>query len=101
MQASAAPAQQPTDAHSPPATQRVLDYIRAHGGREPDAILSDTLGHRPHLRYGNRAFILCPEPDESVTVVRDDLEDAGYTVLIVSANTELDTQLERVSFWRV
>ena len=100
VQTSAASTQQITHTHIPPATQRVLEYIRAHGGREPDALLSDTLGHQPHLRYDNRAFILCPEPGESITTMRDDLEDAGYTVLVVSANEELDTQLGRVSFWR-
>jgi hypothetical protein len=83
-----------------PAGRRVLDFIRAHGGREPDAILPELFGHRPHLRYGDAAFILCPEPGESITAMRDDLEDAGKVVLVVRPEAGVDEQLERVSFWK-
>jgi hypothetical protein len=83
-----------------PAGQRVLDYIRAHGGREPDALLPDVLGHRPHLRYGARAFILCPEPGESVAEMRDDLEDNGYTIIVIRADRNLGEQLAPFSFWK-
>jgi hypothetical protein len=84
-----------------PAGQRVLDYIRTHGGREPDAILPEVLGHHPHLRYGAAAFILCPGPGESVAVMRDDLEDAGKIVLVVAAGDDLGNLLEHVRFWKV
>jgi hypothetical protein len=83
-----------------PAGQRVLEYIRSHGGREPEAILPDILGHRPHLRYGAAAFILCPEPGESVAAMRDDLEDAGKIVLVVRPDAEVGPQLERAGFWK-
>jgi len=83
-----------------PAGQRVLEYIRAHGGREPDAILPEILGHQPHLRYGDRAFILCPEPGESVAAMRDDLEDAGKIVLLVRPDAEIGPQLDRAEFWK-
>ncbi|HJZ48673.1 MAG TPA: DEAD/DEAH box helicase [Roseiflexaceae bacterium] len=83
-----------------PAGQRVLAYIRSHGGREPDAVLPDILGHRPHLRYGERAFVLCPEPGELVAAMRDDLEDAGNTVLLVRPEVEIGPQLERAGFWK-
>jgi len=82
------------------AAQRVLGYIRTHGGREPDAILPDILGHRPHLRYGAAAFILCPEAGESVAAMRDDLEDAGKIVLVVRPDAEIGPQLERAAFWK-
>jgi ATP-dependent helicase YprA (DUF1998 family) len=83
-----------------PTGRRVLDYIRAHGGREPDAVLPEILGHKPHLRYGNAAFILCPEPDESVAAMRDDLEDAGLIVLVVRSDMEIAPQLDRAGFWK-
>jgi hypothetical protein len=78
----------------------VLGYIRTHGGREPDAVLPEILGHKPHLRYGNAAFILCPETDESVAAMRDDLEDAGKIVLVVRPDMEVGPQLERAEFWK-
>jgi hypothetical protein len=84
-----------------PAGQRVLDYVRTHGGREPEAILPDILGHRPHLRYGDHAFILCPEPGESVAAMRGDLEDAGKIVLVVAASDDLGDRLEHVRFWKL
>lgn len=83
-----------------PAGQRVLEYIRAHGGREPDEIQPEMLGHQPHLRYGTTAFILCPEPGESIAAMRDDLEDAGKIVLVVRPDLEVGPQLERAGFWK-
>jgi ATP-dependent helicase YprA (DUF1998 family) len=94
---AALPAQ---DATLPPAVQRVLAYIRANGGREPDAILPEVAGHRPHLRYGDRAFVLCPEPGEAIVVMREDLEDSGNIVLLVDPDADIGPQLERVRFWK-
>lgn len=84
----------------PPAVQRVLAYIRANGGREPDAVLPDVMGYRPHLRYGEKIIILCPEAGESVAALRDTLEDTGCTVLIVRPDMDIGPQLERAEFWK-
>lgn len=82
-----------------PATQRVHTFITTHGGRLPDATGVASLGHVPHLRYGS-IVILCPEPGESVAAVRDDLEDAGYAVVVIQPNDDPGLQLERATFWK-
>jgi hypothetical protein len=101
IQASTAPAQLPSIEHIPPATRRVLEYIRAQGGRDPDAVMPEKHGHRPHLFYAPAFFVLCPEPDEDVGAMREDLEDAGGNVLVISTDGDIGQQLEKVRFWRL
>jgi hypothetical protein len=106
--ASAVVEQAPSEASSATANEillseaaaRVLAVIRSLGGREPDAILPDVQGHRPHLQYGPRQFILCPEPGEAIGAMRDDLDDAGYTLLVVRPDGDIPAQLMRVQFWK-
>jgi hypothetical protein len=62
--------------------------------------MPEVAGHRPHLRYSDRAFILCPEPDELVETIRDDLEDAGCIVLVVRSDGDIGPQLERFNLWK-
>jgi hypothetical protein len=83
-----------------PASQRVLEYILAHRGRAPDAILPDVLGYRPHLFYAPSFYMLCPEPGEDAGAMRDDLEDAGNNVLLIRSDQDIETQLSRAYFWR-
>ena len=58
------------------------------------------MGYRPHLRYGEKIIILCPEAGESVAALRDTLEDTGCTVLIVRPDMDIGPQLERAEFWK-
>lgn len=90
------------DAHTalPPATTRVLAAIRAMGGRDPDAILPEVLGHRPHLAYHPTYVILCPEPGEPVAEMRADLEDAGCLVIVINGEDDVAAALEPYAFWR-
>ena len=83
-----------------PAAQRALAYIRANGGREPDALMPEKHGHRPHLFYAPSFYLLCPEPGEEITAMRDDIEDAGGTVVVLSAHDDIGAQLANKSFWR-
>ncbi len=85
----------------PPATARVLAAIRALGGREPDAILPEMLGHRPHLAYHPTYFILCPEAGEPVAEMRADLEDAGCAVIVIGPADDVAAALEPYAFWRL
>lgn len=84
----------------PPATARVLDYIRANGGREPVGVFAELKGHRPHLTFQKPYVVLCPEAGEDVRVMRDDLEGANCMVIVVKADREVGPQLERYTFWR-
>ena len=90
----------PLRAHIPPATQRVLEYIHAHGGRDPDAVLPEKHGHRPHVFYAPSFYVLCPEPNEDIAAMRDDLEDAGGNVLLIMTEQEIETQLQKARFWQ-
>ena len=84
----------------PPAVDRVIAAIRALGGRDPEGILPEVIGHRPHLAYHPTYFILCPEPGESVAEMRADLEDAGCLVIVVDPDRDVGPQLEPYRFWR-
>ena len=84
----------------PPATARVIAAIRALGGRDPEGMLPEVIGHRPHLAYHPTFFILCPEPGESVAAMRADLEDAGCAVVVIDPEREVGPQLEPYQFWR-
>jgi hypothetical protein len=84
----------------PPATARVLVYLRANGGREPVGVFAELKGHRPHLTFQKPYVVLCPEAGEDVRVMRDDLEEGGCTVIVVKADREVGPQLERWTFWR-
>jgi hypothetical protein len=84
----------------PPATARVLEFIRVHGGRLPDAVLPEVAGHRPHLAYLPLTFVLCPEPSEQVAAMRDELEDAGCTVVVVRPDADVGAQLSTYRFWK-
>jgi hypothetical protein len=79
----------------------VLAYIQASGGTLPDTVLGTVAGHPTHLAYA-AAFVcvLCPEPGESIAEVKADLEDQGYTVVVIQPDQEVASQLERYQFWR-
>jgi hypothetical protein len=81
------------------AAARVLAVIRSLGGREPDAIKPEILGHRPDFQYGPHQFIVCPEPGESIGAMRDDPEEL-YTVLVVRPDGDIPAQLMRAQFWK-
>jgi hypothetical protein len=100
MQSSTAATPPPMLADIPPATRRVLDYIHAHGGRAPDAVMPEKHGQRPHLFYAPSFYMLCPEPGEDIAAMRDELEDAGGTVLIVMSDQDIEAQLSRARLWR-
>jgi superfamily II DNA or RNA helicase len=93
--AAAAPA-----ADIPPATRRVLDYLQAHGGRLPDAIQPDISGRHPHLVYQPTIVLLCPEPGEAVATMQNELEDAGYTVIVIMPDDDIAARLAPFQFWR-
>lgn len=84
----------------PPAITRVITAIRALGGRDPEGILPEVIGHRPHLAYHPTYFILCPETGESVAEMRADLEDAGCSVIVISPEDDVAAALATYSFWR-
>ena len=84
----------------PPAIIRVIAAIRALGGRDPEGILPEVIGHRPHLAYHPTYFILCPETGESVAEMRADLEDAGCSVIVISPEDDVAAALATYSFWR-
>ncbi|MFO7166403.1 MAG: DEAD/DEAH box helicase [Chloroflexota bacterium] len=96
---AAAPAAAPAPDTLPPATERVLAYIRANGGRAPDAVLQERGGHRPHLFFAPSFYVLCPEPGEDVSALRDELEDSGAVVVVVQPDIEVGAQLEQYRFW--
>ena len=78
-----------------PLAQRVLDYIQAHGGRRP-AAPPEVNGRRPDLFYPPTFCLLCGEDGD----LRDDLEEAGFTVVTLAAEGDLDAQLGAYTFWR-
>ena len=88
----------PTDL--PPATARVLAAIRTLGGREPDAILPEEFGFRPHLAYTPTYFILCPEPGESAAEMQAELYDAGRSVIVIGPSDDVAAALAPYSFWK-
>lgn len=84
----------------PPAMTRVIAMIRSLGRREPDHILPEVIGHRPHLAYHPSFFILCPEAGEAVAEMCADLEDAGCAVIVIHPEDDVATALATYSFWR-
>ncbi|GAB4186588.1 MAG: DEAD/DEAH box helicase [Roseiflexaceae bacterium] len=81
---------------------RVLQAIRAAGGREPDAIRSTAPGQLtdlPYLIYAGWA-LLCPAPGEQVAALQADLEDAGLLVLVIDPMIDPAEQLAAHTFWR-
>ncbi|NTU77995.1 MAG: DEAD/DEAH box helicase [Chloroflexales bacterium] len=84
----------------PPATARVIAAIRALGGRDPEGILPEVIGHRPHLAYHPTFFILCPEPGEDLAAMRADLDDAGCLVVVIGPEDDVAVALAPYAFWR-
>ncbi|NNJ13101.1 DEAD/DEAH box helicase [Chloroflexales bacterium ZM16-3] len=89
-----------TYATLPPATARVIAAIRTLGGRDPEGILPEVIGHRPHLAYLPTFFILCPEPGESIAEMRADLEDAGCSIVVIGPEDDVAAALAPYVFWR-
>lgn len=82
----------------PPLVRRVLDTLTASGRRLPDATMRQVAGQTVHLFYGPRTAVLCLENDDR----RDAawvLEDAGYRVITLRAEDDLESQLARHTFW--
>ena len=84
----------------PPAIRRVVTAIRAMGGRDPAAIRPTLLDYQPHLAYHPSYYILCPEPGEAVEAMRADLEDLGYSVLVINPGDDVAARLSAYTFWR-
>lgn len=84
----------------PPATRRVMTAIRDLGGRDPAAILPKLFDHQPHLAYPPGYFILCPELGEAVGAMRADLEDVGYSVIVINPEDDVAALLSAYAFWR-
>jgi hypothetical protein len=63
-------------------------------------VLPKKHGHRPHLFYAPSFYVLCPELDEDIAAMRDDLEDAGGNVLLIATDQDIESQLSRAHFWR-
>jgi hypothetical protein len=78
----------------------VLDYLQAHGGRLPDAIQPDISGRHPHLVYQPTIVLLCPDPGEAVATMQNELEDAGYTVIVIMPDDDIAARLAPFQFWR-
>ena len=97
---ASAPVAADLPADLPPATARVLAFVRANGGREPEAILTEVLGQRPHLAFSASHMLLCPEPGEDVSAMRDTLEDSGIAVLVIDPARSVDEQLAGYGFWK-
>jgi hypothetical protein len=80
----------------------VLAFLRASGGRFPDALqprLADT-ELKPDLFYDLSTGLVCvfcdteaPAPD--VVAQRDDLADAGYRVIVLRQASDLARQLRQ------
>jgi ATP-dependent helicase YprA (DUF1998 family) len=83
------------------AIARVLTAIRDLGGREPDQILPDLDGCRPHLVYRPDYCILCPEADEDPASLRTALEESGYAVVVIHPKDDVATVLGSYDFWRM
>lgn len=81
-----------------PFARRVLAAIEASGRRPPDAILPEIGGHRPHFWYAPSTAVVCPELHESAAGLRDDLEDTGVRVIVLTETEDLVTQLARHTF---
>jgi hypothetical protein len=79
----------------------VLTAIRDLGGREPDQILPDLDGCRPHLVYRPGYCILCPEAGEDPAALRTALEESGYAVIVIRPNDDVAAVLESYDFWRM
>ena len=77
-----------------------MTAIRDLGGREPAAILPKLFGHQPHLAYPPGYFILCPEPGEAVGAMRADLEDQGYSVIVINPEDDVAVLLSAYTFWK-
>ncbi|HEX9440144.1 MAG TPA: DUF1998 domain-containing protein, partial [Roseiflexaceae bacterium] len=88
------------DQDVPPAVRQVLTHIATQGGRAPDAVLPEKAGRRPHLFYAPSTCVLCPAPEEQLDALRSDLEDAGYVVVTVHADHDLEAQLAQYRFWK-
>lgn len=84
----------------PPATRRVLAFLKAQDARIPDAILQERYGVRPHMFFAPSIFVLCPEPGEDVAAMRDALEDVGGTVWVIRADEDVATRLAGMTFWQ-
>ncbi|NJM06309.1 DUF1998 domain-containing protein [Candidatus Gracilibacteria bacterium] len=85
----------------PPATQRVVQYIQTSHGVLPDSMLETVGGQHTHLAYtAAYVCVLCPEPGETVAAAKVDLEDQGYTVVVIQPDQEVAPQLARYQFWR-
>ena len=84
----------------PPATNRVLQFIREQGGRTPDAILAEKASFHPHLFFAPSFSVLCPEPGENITAMHDALEDDGGTVLVIGPDEDVAAKLGRYQFWK-
>lgn len=80
----------------PPAIQRVLSYLRAHGGREP---VVEGTGGGQYLRFG-RTCLLCPAADENVEQLRSELIERGRIVYRLDPEQDVGEQLAAYTFWK-
>ncbi len=87
-------AQAATDLPAP--VQRVLDFLRANGGRDP---LIETAGATVYLRFG-RTCLLCPAPGEHLDQLRIELGERGRIVHTIDPDRDVGEQLAGYTFWK-
>ena len=80
----------------PAPVQRVLDFLRANGGREP---LIETAGATTYLRFG-RTCLLCPAPGERLDQLRAELGERGRIVHLIDPDRDVGEQLAVYTFWK-
>jgi hypothetical protein len=84
---------------STPFMQQVLDHLQATGRRLPDGVNQEIAGHTVHLVYPSSFCVFCLETGTLADTIHADLEDAGYTVVVVRGNGDLEEQMAQYSFW--
>jgi hypothetical protein len=65
----------------------------------PDAMEKAIASHSIPLFYAPSYCVVWPEADDDTDRLTDDLENRGYTVVILHPDQELEEQMARYPFW--
>lgn len=95
---SASPAH-PTLPATDERTLRVLEHLQATGRRMPDATEKAIASYCIPLFYAPSYCVVWPEADDDTDRLTDDLENRGYTVVILHPDQDLEEQMARYTFW--
>jgi ATP-dependent helicase YprA (DUF1998 family) len=84
---------------STPFMQQVLDHLHATGRRLPDSMNRTVAGHAVHLFYQTSFCVVCLDDGVLEDETRADLEDEGYTVIVLRGGGDLEEQMAPYAFW--